>query len=193
MSTPATPSSSSGPASPGGAPASPPRPTSSSTSPVPPGHFWPLVQPGAARLLAANPGTAARVDDPERAERRPPSRPCAGGQRPGRRSPAAPPASQRRLASEDPLRFELVVCPAEHPDAVDCRLAAPRHRHHMVELEEAGLLAAPAVLGDERAARTVSRHHLTPHRARHVAPGRALLRRPRSPRLAELPPLDPVE
>jgi hypothetical protein len=63
----------------------------------------------------------------------------------------------------------------------------------VVELEEPGLLAAPAIVGYERAAHAVARRHLAPHRPRHVAPPRALPRLARRPRLAELSPLDPVE
>ena len=63
----------------------------------------------------------------------------------------------------------------------------------MVELEEPGLFAAPAVLGDERAALAIARHHLPPNCARHVTLVRARLRCARSPGLAQLPSFDPIE
>ena len=169
---------------------------------------------GGGRLLAAGPAAAAHIDDVQRAERRAHplldrAAPRARRHRPPRiprRHPHPPqprdqvvvrrplcPTRLDRLAPEDPLRLVLVVRPAEDPDLLHRRPAAPRHRHHVVELEKAGLLAPPAVLPDERAPLPVPRHHLPPHLPRHVALHPAGPRLARCLRLAELPPLDPVE
>jgi len=78
------------------------------------------------------------------------------------------PAGLDHAAPKDPLRFVLVVRAAEHPDTLHARLAPSGHGQHVVELEEAGLLASPAVLGDERTARSIPRRDPPPHLARHV-------------------------
>jgi hypothetical protein len=96
------------------------------------------------------------------------------------------------VAPQHPLRLGLVVPATEDADAVT-RLAAERHRDDMVELEEAHLLAPPAVLGDERALHAIARHRLAPRRPRLVPLRLTRLRRPRPLRLAELPRLDLVE
>ncbi|HUS69113.1 MAG TPA: hypothetical protein VMZ28_31470, partial [Kofleriaceae bacterium] len=63
----------------------------------------------------------------------------------------------------------------------------------MIQLQEPGLVAPPPILTDERAALTIARDHLAPHRRRHVSPRPALCRRPRLLHLAELPRLDLLE
>jgi len=90
------------------------------------------------------------------------------------------------------MRFVLVVRSTEHPHPV-ARRATERHRHHVVELEEPGLLAAPSVVRYERAAKPIPRHRLSPRLARHVPLHAARLLRARPLRLAEPLPLDLVE
>ncbi|HEU5057885.1 MAG TPA: hypothetical protein VFU21_15240, partial [Kofleriaceae bacterium] len=103
------------------------------------------------------------------------------------------PPSLHRLAPEHALSLVLVVRPTEDPDVLGGRAPTVRHRHHVVELEEPGLLAPPPVLADERALQAVARHHLPPHLARNGPAVRARPARPRRLRLAELPALDLVE
>jgi hypothetical protein len=60
----------------------------------------------------------------------------------------------------------------------------------VIELEEPGLLAAPPILGDERAAHPIARHRLPPRLPRHVPAAPARLRRPRLLHTTEFPRLD---
>jgi len=84
------------------------------------------------------------------------------------------------------------VRPTEDPDPVAC-LPAQRHRHHVVELEEAGLLAPPPVGRHERTLHSIAGHRLAPRRPRHRSLPPRLLRLPRRVGLAELSFLDLVE
>jgi hypothetical protein len=97
-----------------------------------------------------------------------------------------------RSSPEDALRFVLIVRSAEHPDPV-ARLAAPRHRDHVVQFEEPGLVAAPAVVRDERATKAIARHRLPAIRVRDGALAATRPRRPRPLCLAESLPLELVE
>jgi hypothetical protein len=64
-----------------------------------------------------------------------------------------------------------VVRPTPQLDVVDRRLPAGGVRDDVVELQEAPLLAAPPVAGDEGAAAAVFRDDVTPHLGRNVAGG----------------------